>query len=203
MNSHDHLLVEMIDLIKNVQTKGKKKSKRKIDNQMISGIISKYHQFSLSKSSDIGDDDNQDQERVINDIIQLDTSDKHEISKESKEFVAGFEQFLQKLDLSVDPEIITLAIDYYVEESLPVIFQEAEQPEEPEESKEQLKSIKIARLSEKSSAENSKINDQSPLKKSSKILSSSHIFNVQYREQSTNVKMSSKTKQQSKTIIFL
>ena len=193
----------MIDLIKNVQTKGKKKSKRKIDNQMISGIISKYHQFSLSKSSDIGDDDNQDQERVINDIIQLDTSDKHEISKESKEFVAGFEQFLQKLDLSVDPEIITLAIDYYVEESLPVIFQEAEQPEEPEESKEQLKSIKIARLSEKSSAENSKINDQSPLKKSSKILSSSHIFNVQYREQSTNVKMSSKTKQQSKTIIFL
>ena len=193
----------MIDLIKNVQTKGKKKSKRKIDNQMISGIISKYHQFSLSKSSDIGDDDNQDQERVINDIIQLDTSDKHEISKESKEFVAGFEQFLQKLDLSVDPEIITLAIDYYVEESLPVIFQEAEQPEEPEESKEQLKSIKIARISEKSSAENSKINDQSPLKKSSKILSSSHIFNVQYREQSTNVKMSSKTKQQSKTIIFL
>ena len=203
MNSHDHLLVEMVDLIKNVQTKGKKKSKRKIDNQMISGIISKYHQFSLSKSSDIGDDDNQDQERVINDIIQLDTSDKHEISKESKEFVAGFEQFLQKLDLSVDPEIITLAIDYYVEESLPVIFQEAEQPEEPEESKEQLKSIKIARLSEKSSAENSKINDQSPLDKSSKILSSSHIFNVQYREQSTNVKMSSKTKQQSKTIIFL
>ena len=203
MNSHDHLLVEMVDLIKNVQTKGKKKSKRKIDNQMISGIISKYHQFSLSKSSDIGDDDNQDQERVINDIIQLDTSDKHEISKESKEFVAGFEQFLQKLDLSVDPEIITLAIDYYVEESLPVIFQEAEQPEEPEESKEQLKSIKIARISEKSSAENSKINDQSPLKKSSKILSSSHIFNVQYREQSTNVKMSSKTKQQSKTIIFL
>lgn len=178
MNSHDHLLVEMVDLIKNVQTKGKKKSKRKIDNQMISGIISKYHQFSLSKSSDIGDDDNQDQERVINDIIQLDTSDKHEISKESKEFVAGFEQFLQKLDLSVDPEIITLAIDYYVEESLPVIFQEAEQPEEPEESKEQLKSIKIARLSEKSSAENSKINDQSPLDKSSKILSSSHIFNV-------------------------